>query len=116
MCVNKEGVLVDRREMLRVKSKSLADEARIIRKEERRSRSPIREELHWHRVSTVRDEARATHLAYGLIKGKTISQIERPTIRRPRIESLWKKVQTMITKYGPVDPVRKAELLSVCKD
>lgn len=106
MCVNKEGVLVDRREMLRIKAKSLADG---------RSRSPtIREELHWHRISTVRGEARATYLAYGLIKGKTLDQIEKPKIL-PRAETVWKKVQTMITKYGPVDPVRKAELIGLCQ-
>lgn len=60
---DKNTVLIDRREMLRVKAKSLAEEAHLIRREERRTRGLLRDELRWHRTGVVRFEARATHLA-----------------------------------------------------
>lgn len=109
----KEGKLVDRREMLRVKAKSLADEAKLIRFEERRSRG-LRNELRLHRVGVVRYESRATYLAYGVVKGKQVEQIERP--KEPRSEALWKKVRAMVEKYGPVDADRRAELLERCRN
>lgn len=91
--------LLDRREMLRVKLKSLAEEARIIRLEERRAwRHPeLREELHRHRVDQVRATARDTHVAYGLIKGRTIEQIEGKSGTEPN----WDAIEKMIKKYGP---------------
>lgn len=110
---SKQGAVIDRREMLRVKVKSLADEARIIRFEERRSRGQLQEELRRHRVWNVRDEARATHLAYGLIRGRSAEQIERPKVNPP--ETFWKKVRAMVEKYGPVDTEAKAKLMSACQ-
>lgn len=95
----KDGSLLDRREMLRVKLKSLAEESRIIRKEERRTDGMLREELHKHRVREVRKAARHTHLAYGLIRGKTPEQIEPNAVIPPD----WKAVNAMIRKYGPVN-------------
>jgi len=90
--------VVDRREMLRVKIKSLAEEARIIRREEQRTWGELRNELHNHRVGVVRREARHAHLAYGLIRGRGISQIE-PGAKRPPD---WKRVQALCQKYGPL--------------
>lgn len=113
MCCNKEGIIVDRREMLRVKAKSLAEEARIIRKEETRTQGSLREELHWHRIKDVRSEARATYLAYGLIRGTALDRIERPT-KDPRTEQLWKRVRAMAEKYGPLDKAARSELLARC--
>jgi outer membrane protein assembly factor BamD (BamD/ComL family) len=71
---------------LKVKSKSLAAEARIIRKEERKAldstrsymkRHGVKDEVsyaHWmlrkHRIWNVRNEARATHLAIAFLKGR----------------------------------------------
>lgn len=114
MCCDKSGVLIDRRELLRVKAKSLAEEARIIRKEESRARGVLWGELNWHRRSVVRGEARATYLAYGLVRGTALDRIERPGSERD--DSLWKKVRGMVEKYGPVDKDRRAELLGKCKD
>lgn len=111
--LSKEGNVIDRREMLRIKAKTLADEARIIRGEERRARGSMREEMRVHRISVVRDEARATYLAYGLVKGKTLDKIE---VSKTRTEALWKKVRGMIEKYGPVDKSLKSTLLESCKE
>ncbi len=60
----KNGELLDRREMLKVKVKSLAEEARIIRREERRVLGLLRDELSWHRRQDVRSAART--LVHGL--------------------------------------------------
>ena len=93
--------IVDRREMLRVKLKSLAEEARIIRREEQRTFGALREELHRHRVDIVRKVARDTHVAYGLIRGKTIDQIEPGRKSEPD----WTAVEKMVQKYGPKQAV-----------
>lgn len=83
--------------MLKVKLKSLAAEARIIRKEELRARSnDLREELYLHRIGPVREAARNTHLAYGFIRGRTIDEME-PTRKS---EPDWKAIQKMLDKYG----------------
>ncbi len=80
--------------MLKIKLKSLAEEARIIRREERRS--PWRDELHHHRIHIVRRAARETHIAYGLIRGRRLDQIEREG-SRPYDQ---KAVDAMLKKYG----------------
>lgn len=89
----------DRREMLRVKINSLAVEARIIRREERRTNGLLRIELHDHRVKEVRSEARHTHLAYGLIRGRRYEQMERSVTGYPPD---WERVRKMIKRYGPL--------------
>jgi hypothetical protein len=65
----------DKRAMLRVKIKSLAEEAKIIRFEEARTKGEIRDQLHRHRVIDVRMAARNSHIAYTLIRGKEYSTI-----------------------------------------
>lgn len=92
--------IIDRREMLRVKLKSLAEEARIIRREEQRTHTVLRDELHRHRVLVVRSEARATHLAYGFIRGRTLEQMEASS--DPAAPPNWDKVRSMLKRYGPV--------------
>jgi hypothetical protein len=101
--LSKDGkLLLDRRELLRVKVKSLAAEARIIRREEKRARGVIREELRWHRVTDLRIEARLSFLAYGLIRGRTLEQLEPRTrvenaLRKPQ----WDRIAAMLKKFGP---------------
>lgn len=112
-----QPVLTDRREMLRVKVKSLAEEARIIRREEARTRWALREELRLHRIGTVRSEARLSHLAYGLIRGLSYADMEQegelPT------EQGAQRILAMIQKYGAkTDPhakLKPTELLEVFK-
>ena len=111
MCCTKDGVLKDRREMLKVKVKSLAEEARIIRREERRTQGTLRDELAWHRRSTVRWAARTSHMAYGLIRGRAIDQIERPGTQRS--VEYWKEVRKMVQKYGPVDEDVQRDLAAI---
>jgi hypothetical protein len=98
---SKDGKLMDRREMLRVKVKSLAVEARIIRKEELRTTGELREELYLHRIKDVRFAARHAHLAYGIIRGRTIEQMER-TSKTPPSKG---EIERLLKKYGPREAV-----------
>lgn len=60
---------------LKVKLKSLAEEAKIIKFEEKRNKK-AREQLYLHRIQVVRTEARATLLAYGFIRKRKYKQLE----------------------------------------
>jgi hypothetical protein len=119
---------------LKVKIKSLAAEAQMIRSEERkcnigcRARVKIRRQLRksnelttgqrakmerqivkpsetamkafWglrlHRTYDVREEARAAHVAYGFLRGRTYQQIEGAALTSPN----WTRVQRLVEKYG----------------
>ena len=94
---DKNGNLIDRREMLKVKVKHLAAEARIIRREEQKTHGYLRESLHLHRVYTVRKAARSAHIAYALVKGRTYEQLE----KNPSTEPDWDDINRMIKTYGP---------------
>jgi hypothetical protein len=96
--------------LLKVKIKSLAAEARIIRLEEKRSNGRLRWELWQHRVEVVRKEARLSQLAYGFLRGKQYEQIERkvgPELPNGRIggggplsTQDWAKIESMVERFG----------------
>ena len=92
--------MLDKRVYLRVKIKSLAAEAQIIRTEERRAyargRAGLRRGLEDHRKGIVRTESRHTHLAYGFIRGREYAQMESSTHETPN----WEKVRKMVDRYG----------------
>lgn len=103
-----EGIM-DKRMYLKVKIKSLAEEARIIRSEERKLRQRrirkgkltdkeqfIYDGLRAHRQYDVRTEARATQLAYAFLNGKVYEDVEPHTNSTPR----WDRVQKMVERYG----------------
>lgn len=83
---------------LKVKVKSLAEEARIIRKEEKRNKE-FQRGLKDHRTGIVREEARHTLLAYGFLRGRSYHQIEHKDSKAPN----WDKVKKMVEKYGTVN-------------
>lgn len=89
----------DQRAYLKVKIKSLAEEARIIRKEERASKGEKREGLYLHRVGVVRRAARHSLLAYGFLRGREYRQIEPKCENAPH----WPEVFKMVSKYGLQD-------------
>jgi hypothetical protein len=93
---NKTKTLVDRREMLKVKIKSLAEEARIIRKEEERTFGDLRDELHVHRVTVVRRACRHAILAYAIVRGVDLLKVEPIRYTEPN----WADVEKMVRKYG----------------
>ena len=92
---------------LKIKLKHLAEEARIIKHQEQKMRGKnwgaqsayFRE----HRIHGVRPECRATHIAYGFLRGRTYEQIEGS--RRRNLDThytgkLWARVLMMVRKYG----------------
>jgi len=97
---------------LKVKLKSLAEEARIIRKEELRTfDNELREKLYLHRTWTVRIEARATLLAYCFLRGKSYLDVEQSSHSIPN----WDKVEAMIKKYATSELPRLTEWKKVDK-
>ena len=87
---------MDERIYLKVKIKSLAEEARIIRKETHRAKNiSIKNGLAEHRKGIVRFEARHTQLAYGFLRGLAYSQMESKTHTEPT----WKRMRKMVEKY-----------------
>lgn len=88
----------DRRIPLKVKIKSLAEEAKIIRKEEEKTKDrSLRSVLHFHRVSDVRKEARHSQLAYAFIRERSYKDVERTTKNEPSWARIWKIAE----KFGP---------------
>lgn len=87
--------IFDRRALLKVKIKSLAEESKIIHLEEQRNKY-LRTEMHEHRVINVRRESRASQLAYGFIRGRAYTSIEEGACTSPN----WVKVEAMVLKYG----------------
>ena len=83
---------------LKMKIMSLAAEARIIRREEKRWPGPssARFGLREHRINDVRKEARAALLAYGFLRGRALREIERTHERSPD----WQRVAELVKKYG----------------
>lgn len=102
------------REYLKVKLLSLIAETDIIRDREEYYKVLIDQREYYgfpatserkilaglisHRMAVVRPEIRATHIAYGLLKGKSIDTIEMYPSKIP--EKILKKAARMFTKYG----------------
>jgi len=86
---------------LKVKIKSLAAEAAIIRKEERKLTGVSRWHLQDHRKGIVRGVARQSLIAYQHIRGRD------PSVHVPRDPGIWRRdcpeVIRMIKRYGDDD-------------
>lgn len=68
---------------LRIKIKSLASEARIIRAEARKLRGEAKKNLNDHRTGSLRRHARENQLAYGCLRGVPYEVMERSCHVRP---------------------------------
>jgi len=99
---------------LKIKIKTLAAEARIIRKEERKALEAGRlalkrvadgrgatpsswystyAGLHEHRRGIVRSTARLNNIAYGFLRGHAYSEIEQKTLTQVDLSAVWKLVK-----------------------
>ena len=92
---------IEKRKALKIKAKHLAQEAKIIKFEERKTNGCTRDWLHSHRIHVVRPEARATQIAYAFAKGKTLRAVERYPESIP--ESVWSRVTKMVKSYSDKD-------------
>jgi hypothetical protein len=91
---------MDKRKCLKVKIKSLAAEARIIKDEIKKTKDAgLKWSLHEHNVLVVRHEARHTLLAYGFLRGRAYEQLENKC--KHQVPN-WDKVRKMVVKYGRV--------------
>lgn len=112
---------------LKIKSKHLALEPAIIRKEENKILKQIRSgrindtvpllrkynELHLHRKWNVRNEARATELARAYIAGKPYKTVEQK--RKPENELKFKnkiipRIAAMVMKYGTENKITDRQI------
>ena len=108
---------------LRVKGKSLADEARIIRQEEDRERRKPEDKrnpgllqgLTEHRRSVVRREARATQLATAFIRNVPYKTVE-PYSRNRDIGV--DRIASMVRSYGGTQYMMKpsADTIKMIRD
>lgn len=90
----------DLRAMLRVKVRSLQDEAQLIRRKEQghpRGHS-VRMQLTHHRKTVVRREARAAQLALCFLRGRKYIQAEQYV--HPGCEPDWYNVRRNVEKFG----------------
>lgn len=96
--VPSEGDLLARERLihLRIKVKSLAAEATIIRQEERRVCGLVRWGLQQHRKTVVRRAARESLLAYGLLRGAPYARMERACREAPDFGA----VATVAKRFG----------------
>ncbi len=90
--------MINKRLALKVKVKHLAEEARIIRKEEQRNYGDTRDWLYLHRIHGVRPECRATHIAYAFAKGRALREIEKYPEYIP--STVWARVAKMVKLYS----------------
>ncbi|MDJ0952469.1 MAG: hypothetical protein QNJ81_02200 [Acidimicrobiia bacterium] len=98
---------MDKRRHLKVKIKNLAEEARIIRSEERKVHGMEKWELQHHRRTVVRDEARRSLIAYAIIRGKDPSVNESTDwLKRATDKS---HVERMVKKYGSQEAIERIE-------
>jgi len=87
----------DERVFLKVKLKSLAAEAKIIRDHEKKVTDEwIRSELVNHRRNFLRADARNSLLAYSFLNGWEYWQIENKARSKPNFQ----KIYRMVRKYG----------------
>lgn len=88
------------RHYLKVKIKSLAEESRIIRKEELKTSGELREGLYQHRIWDVRGEARAALMAYAYLRGKSVESVE-PNAHQDYLASrAFNRAKQIVKKFG----------------
>ena len=99
------------RAKIRVKLKSLGEEVRIIRTEERKLAKKVPPEHRWvvgslmsHRRDDLGPEIRATHWAYAILKGIPYSKIEASTKSVPStIKWLESRTATLLYAFAKQD-------------
>jgi len=92
---------------LKIKIKSLAEEAKIIKREEQKwnipftidnlkTVHPLYFSLREHRINVVRRECRLSNIAYGYLRGRSYKQIENKCYEAPN----WERVAEIIRKFN----------------
>lgn len=115
---------------LKIKIKSLAAESTFIRQSEEKWRERARKarlkekdrqlanavatehSLYQHRYHVVRPETRASHLAYGFLRGQTYQRMENLAYREPD----WKRVEEIAKKFGVLEWTTLGQKFAQWKD
>ena len=99
----------DKRAQLKIKIKTLAAEAAIIRVEERKAHGMAKWELQHHRKTVVRDEARRSLIAYQFIRRREPWRhfSDSAFVRNKD----WDSVERMVRKYGSATAVNALPIL-----
>jgi len=91
---------------LRVNVKSLAAEAKIIRDEIRRARTPeAKAALHSHRMFRVRPESRMAHLALAFVRGVPYKTAEANARAKPDAKELANKTVRFAPRRDAINEV-----------
>ena len=81
---------------LKIKVKSLVDEAKTIRAEAKKVSGMVKWNLNHHRTTVVRRHTRHNLLAYGFLRGREYSQMERICYEQPE----WGFVKKTALNFG----------------
>lgn len=84
---------------LKVKIKNLADEARTIREEAKKTSGMVKWRLNHHRTTVVRSHTRDNLLAYGLLRGVPYEVIEKHCREKPNFKAVAKHAK----QFGGAD-------------
>ena len=84
---------------LKIKIKSLVDEARSIRKEANSQSGMVKWRLNQHRTEVVRPHARKNLLAYGIINGVSYCAMEKKCNEPPNFQG----VAAIAKRFGATD-------------
>lgn len=100
---------------LKVKIKSLAVEAAIIRKEENRiacagAKTDTWWSLRYHRIQDVRSEARSAQLAYAMLRNRPYQALEAKCYEKPNVA----RIAELVRKYGALAKTRE-EIFALVK-
>lgn len=89
---------------LRIKIKSLAAEAVIIRQEAQKTKGMVKWGLNQHRTDVVRDHSRHNLLAYGHLKGLEYCDMEKKCYDSPD----FKRVTELAKRFGAPSDIELA--------
>jgi hypothetical protein len=84
---------------LKIKVRSIADEAKSIRQEAKKTSGEVKWGLNHHRTTVVRDHARHNLLAYGILRGVPYRAMEQKCHERPKFS----RVETIAKRFGATE-------------
>lgn len=94
---------------LKLKIKSLNEESRLIRQEEKRRGGLLRNRLHEHRVEVLRRELRATQLAYAYLRGRALVETENKSKACWHRQSAFNRARQIVKAFGTSKAVESFE-------
>lgn len=101
--------------MLKVKIKSLSEETKLIRLEERRcgKDEQLRYSLHLHRIGVVRQELWASYIAYAFLRKRDLRDVVhaagQPGWIRRDVYWVMKKARDIVQRFGSLQPSSSPE-------